>query len=498
MIATFCVACSSSSSSKLKNVKAKKRLPKVGELPPPDIATWLDIRQTNGNLSTSQKPRLPTEWVECLQPLMSTLISPQDIDDHIQISTKCRSLLTRPTEEGRPVFLNRDWLLLNAEEYLRPSVSLQAKIQHHLGPINHSLNQGSWTLKVSLLRLPADRKLQPYNKSTLEMRGVPAPLLSWTQARVTKATLSEWGTQSLESEQLPINQEMILNHLPSPRVGQVIHLTLSKKPPIIQRGGWALHHPLWFSVPSLRQSLVLALPARLHINQFGPLPQQKSILSHEVRRRWTSHFSPAGEGDTLYLTSMVSWAKVHKWFWLKLEPSLKEYQRVVQQKLSQSGFSFFLNKRNPFEIYQWIKQHFLYMPNHSQPYEPLPVMTFLKNRRGDCKEFTMLGHALLMTQGEDSYLALTSSKPIPSIAIDIPSVGWFDHIFLWQPSPTALKLARLAINSGLKILDPGLAQYTWFDSTAPYLKSSLSTNWAYVLLNESQGIWVPINTNSKR
>ena len=451
------------------------------ELSPPQLERWL----THSKLS---KDIITDEWISCLEPLFLDYDRSVDLD---HLALPCKVLLSRPSDQPRPPFLNRNWLILDVKEDVRPSIDIQAKVSSPSSPLHSALNKGSWTIQVSLLRLPSDPTFTIKNKRTLSETGVPPPLVQWKDATVLDARQSEWGTTELLRTPILLKPNSPLKALKSPRVGQVLHLTLSKRTPSIQYGGWAFHHSLWFSVPVLRRSFVLSLPHRLKIAQFGTQATQSIKASHEIKSEWRTHFLSSGEGGSIYLTSTNTWKNLHSWFWSQFAPAVRNYQRVVTQQMSQKAFTYFLNKRSTAEIYRWINQHFNYTPNVDHPYQPKPILDLLKTRQGDCKDFSVLSHVLLNTQGELSFLALASSKPIPSVAFKVPSVGWFDHVLVWQPSSTALKLAQLAIKNGKTLLEPGLTRYAWLDATAPQLKPQLQSSWAYVLLNKKQGIWVP-------
>jgi hypothetical protein len=473
---TLCIACSSSPTSHLSARQV--------DLNQVDLSSLASIHGKYQN----EESQLSQDWISCLEPLFNTTQSVNSASD----AAHCYSLLNRPAQDNRPEFLNRGWLILKAEEHLRPSLKIQTNNQRHLGPINHALNRGAWTLSVTLLRLPPVSSRLHKSINTLPTRGTPNPLSDWSESTVDNFSISEWTMNGVHTQRRPLAPDTHLKDLPSPRVGQVMHLSLILTPPKITRGAWALHLPLWFKVPTLKRDFSLHIPKGLSLSYFGIKPQVLKNRGHSRLVRWKGYMLPSGEGGDIYLTTTSTWSALHTWLWKKLTPALMNYTKVMTQLLNTSSLEYFLHRRSPIDIHRWLRNTLVYSPNQSKPYEPLSIYTLLKQKFGDCKEFSALGHALLSLQGQTSFIALTSTKPIPPIAFHIPSIGWFDHVLLWVPSESALKLAQLNGVSTDKILDLGLTKHHWFDGTSPTLQPRIDARVAYVLISKDQGVWIPL------
>ena len=240
-----------------------------------------------------QERHLNQEWIKCLQPLVLT----RQIDQVADQTLFCRHLLSRATPEGRSIYLNRDWLILEAEEHLRPAQRVQAKVQGYKGPVRHPLHRGTWTLKIKIIRLPPLAKRNHKTKVTLNTKGAPPPLSAWSNATVDHATLSEWTIESLSTRQLSLKPHTLLRDLPSPRVGQMLSLELSQVAPEITEGAWALHHPLWFNAPIIKRSLSLHISKGVSLSYFGYQPQESRSMDHAQVVTWNSYLLPSGEGE---------------------------------------------------------------------------------------------------------------------------------------------------------------------------------------------------------
>ncbi len=465
----------------------------------------LDLNQLTESASNSV--RIDGQWIRCLQPLLDNkYMDHSSRRESVGIShneiAQCSLLLTRASSQRRPRLLNREWLILDAHEEIKPTLKVASQSQSHLTPLHRSFRQGRWTLSVSLLRLPPDVSSPQHtsHRSVLSTHGTPPPLAHWSAAIAHQASISEWGMSGATYKRLALSRLTPLAELPTPRVGQVIHLELERQAPTIERGGWALHHPLWFSAPILRYILTLVTPNGAHLSRFGASPSRETSSSYANQSEWLRTSSITGEGGEIYLTTTSSWATLHQWLWNSFSPSLESYSRAVSQRLEDTLFSYFLTPRSIEELHRWVQRYFVYTPRPYRPYKPLSIVDFLQNKVGDCKEFTVLSHALLATQGERSYIALTSTKPLPPKALEIPSIGWFDHVLLWRPSASALKLAQLTQATPTPVFEPGLTSYTWFDATAPQIEAMNSTSgqYAYVLLSATRGIWIPIRAASTR
>ncbi len=439
--------------------------------------------------------QLNPQWIDCLAPFFSsrplgsyTQQNQQKFSDDL---IYCSSLLSRPNTETRPKFLNRDWLIIKAQEYIRPSLDIQSQQQRQMGPLKHALNQGDWSLKVTILRLPPYQDqaegVEKNRPSSLAKFQVPAPLKRWANAKVNQAVLSEWNLDTVQTRPISIASEMTFKQLPTPRVGQVLHLDLSQKAPTILRGAWALHHHLWLNAPTLYKEFVFNAPRAIQLSYFGQPAQQHRKESYGQVLTWQNQFLASGEGGDLYISTMDSWSKIHNWLWQRFHDAFLQYERVLNKRLNSSLFNYFLFPRTPRATHRWIRQNFKYQAQSKTPYEPMPIGQFLRSKEGDCKEFTTLAQALLKLQGQQTFLAFTSSKPIPKYALNTPSIGWFDHVLLWQPSPDALRLATLSAKSR-QIISLGLTEHHWFDPTSSRIGAA-PTGLAYVMLGPQTGFW---------
>ena len=436
-------------------------------------------------------------WSRCLQGLLSADItrqrsSSQEHNNSV-LASQCANLMTRASENLRPRLLQREWVILDAHESISPALALTGLSRSPRG-----FHQGSWRLSISLLRLPPDRSmLGMQTRHPLSERGTPEPLLHWSQSKIERASVSEWSTLGVEHHMLTKARQQTLSTLPTPRVGQVIHLELSRPAPQITRGGWALHLPLRFSAPSLRYILTLKTPRGASIKTFGASADETRHLSHETQYRWSLSSRLPNVGKEVYLTTTSTWASLHRWLWRSFEEEREGYKRFVSQHIEETALSYFLSPRSISSTHLWVKRFLHYSPRPYRPYNPLPIRQLLSKREGDCKEFALFSQTLLSLQGQPAFIALASTKPLPTNALRTPSLGWFDHALLWLPSDSAMKLARLASRLSPPVLDPGLSRYQWFDATsnAPQtpLTQSIKGQHAYVLLSDSQGVWVPIS-----
>ena len=89
---------------------------------------------------------------------------------------------------------------------------------------------------------------------------------------------------------------MTLKQMPTPRVGQVLHLELSQKPPQILRGAWAWHHQLWFNVPMLRRTFTFNAPRAIKLSYFGDSYQSQRKENYGQLLHWERFFQSSGEG----------------------------------------------------------------------------------------------------------------------------------------------------------------------------------------------------------
>ncbi|MAD61210.1 MAG: hypothetical protein CMH49_06855 [Myxococcales bacterium] len=456
--------------------------------------------------ATHQDPphQISKEWLKCLAPFFNkaSLLArrdrrqvqrPQNIES--EGSEYCYSLLNRPGLERRPKFLNRDWLVINAREHMRPSLGIQSQIQRQIGPLKHSLNQGDWSLNITLIRLtPYQDQAQGVDKpqkGSLPKQHTPSPLKLWASAKVHRASLSEWTLDGIQDRPIPIDHDMMLSQLPTPRVGQVLHLELSQKAPKILRGAWAWHHQLWLNSPALQRSFTFNAPRAIKLSYFGDPAQSEENESYGHLLRWQRYFQASGEGGDLYISTMDTWSKLHNWLWKRFQYASQQYEKGLIQRLNASRFKYFLYPRNPRDIHRWLRQYFKYEPQSKTPYDPMPIADFLRSRQGDCKEFSTLAQVLLKLQGHHTFLALSSSTPIPRYALRTPSIGWFNHVLLWRPSEEALRLAELSADSQ-SVVSLGLTQHRWFDPTSP-IPDLAPTGLAYVLLGPQRGAWISIS-----
>ena len=436
-------------------------------------------------------------WHSCLDTLLKDPLQRDIRVQDPQLSRQCSNLLTRASTTPRPRLLSREWVILDAKEYLRPALKLDS-IKQGFKRAQRSFHQGTWRLSIVLLRLPPDSShVSSHRKSTLDIKGTPPPLSHWSNGVIERALVSEWGLFGLESHELTKLHQVKLSELPSPRVGQSIYLEISRPAPQITRGGWALHLPLRFSSPALKYTLEINTPKGASISHFGVSPSHIRQLSHETQREWTLTSIPSHFGGEIYLTTTSTWETLHQWLWRSFSQARESYRRFVNQHLDDSVLSFFLSSRSPRSVHQWIRRYLHYTPRPYRPYTPLPIRELLQNREGDCKDFSLLSQTLLSTQGHRSFIAFASTKALPKAAFETPSIGWFDHVLLWLPSDNALRLATLASKTFPPLLVPGLTSYEWFDATSSRTKTSkrgqaeLKGQYAYVMLSEEHGVWVP-------
>lgn len=452
-----------------------------------------------------QNTMLNSTWFHCIEPLFKqAILKDSNRNTEIQFGKQaidCAVLLSRPSQEERPQFLDRNWLILDMKEHIRPALALQSQIQNYIGPLKHALNRGDWSIEISLLRLPPyeARKRGERSRHILSTHVVPEPLLAWQEAKVEQAQIIEWQGQDLSSQPLKIPIDITLKELPPPRVGQVLKLKLSRPAPEITRGAWALHHKLWCVAPLLRRQLTLETPKGLKLSTFESSlnfkKKQKKPHSHSnsygQSQTWIRYLQPTGEGGDLYVSTMSSWEKLHQWLWARFDHAFREYQFFVTQQLNSKALRFFLYPRHDYEIHRWLKNNLNYSAQNTSPYTPLPIKTLFKTKSGDCKELNTLAQVLLKQQGQPSFIALTSSKMIPRHALNTPSIGWFNHVMLWRPSPEALKIAQLSAHSS-KVVSLGLSQHEWYDATAT-MPNTPRQGLAYVLLGPKQGVWLSLD-----
>ena len=215
---------------------------------------------------------------------------------------------------------------------------------------------------------------------------------------------------------------------------------------------------------------------------------------HESRARWVRRFIPRGEGEVIYVSTTDSWASLQRWLWGQLYQHYPAYQRALRHHLSSPPLSRFLSPTSAVEIHRWVSEQFGYQPHSERPYLPLPPQVLLRRRAGDCKDLSLLSLTLLELQGLRPHFALTSTRPLPKHAFEIPSIGWFDHVLLWLPDRSTEQLALHSARAGVRLLDAPLAKYRWFDPTSPQVTPQTDASFAYVLLSPEHGVWIPINT----
>ena len=448
-------------------------------------------------VSQSQASEAPLHhlWMACLTSMIPQGISSRQDDPLPPIDPfECSSLLTRPSEDDPPPLLNGEWIVLDTHEQLRLSLALHP----HAGMTRlGQFAPGEWTLDITLLRLP---KAQTTSDQTSRAKEVayttPPPLRGWHAAKIKRMLLSSWGPTGVTHQTVMVSEHTKMDNIPLPRVGQALTLRLTRPAPSIQRGGWAMHLPLWLNAPILRRVLTLSLPHGAQLTHFGPHPIEELKLSAERRYRWESMLQHSGEGGTIYLTSTPSWRELNQWLWSQLHQQHDAYQSQIAQSLSHPQFQRFLSPMTQNEIHRWINHHFHYAPDLQRPYQPLSPKELMRRRSGDCKDLSTLAMSLLTMQGERPRYALTSTHPIPPFAPSVPSIGWFDHVLLWLPTEKALSLAELMSASGEVELDSPLIRHQWFDptSTRSDVPQSIA-HVAYVLLSPEHGIWVPLTSS---
>ena len=406
----------------------------------------------------------------------------------------CATLLSRPAEHAKSIWLSKEWLVIDLHESVHLSLMIPAA-QRTAQLMSGS--QAQWTLDVTLLRLPRalDRPHPDQFKDQRALQsavGVPPPLHAWAQARLERASLSSWTPMGVEHRALRLPTQATLEQLPLPRVGQAVTMRLSRPAPEIKRGAWALHLPLWLNSAALRRSLMLSVPKGAYVSRFGPPPQLRHTIAHKERLLWVRRLIPTGEGEVVYLSATESWRALNRWLWEQLYQQYSAYQRSLNRYLSAPPLDRFLSPVSNHELHRWVIDHFDYEPHSERPYNPLPPLELFKRRAGDCKDLSLLSLSLLEFQGRRPFFALTSTRPLPKQALEIPSIGWFDHVLLWLPDPQTYELAKLSARSEQRLLDAPLARYQWFDPTSPRMTPQMRSRFAYILLSPDLGLWVPI------
>lgn len=440
---------------------------------------------------------LPDPWRSCLLPLAERLdqaLTHSDLMEKDSRAMSCRPLLTRPSDTPLPEFLNSEWIILDLQEELRLNLTLKPKLGV---PQLRPSHQGDWELLVTLLRLPRSQTDPQLSRAQLQDHGIPSPLRAWSEATIQHAEFVFWGDDAVVHTPIPLDESATLKDLPVPRVGQALKLKLRKIPPSIQRGGWALHLPLWLNSPTLRRTLILSVPHGAKLSRFGPEPEVQTKLATENRYHWERLMSQGGEGETLYLSSIHSWSAFNRWLWSQLYSQYDAYQKLLHSSVNRSPFNRFMHSNSQGDIHRWLTQRFSYEPDPHRPYLPLAPSLLMKRKAGDCKDLSALAMSILELQGDTPRFALTSTRPLPPFASEIPSVGWFDHVLLWLPDQRTLKLAELTARSEGRMLDSPLVEYRWFDATSPQMSPQTRAQSAYVLLSPELGIWVPLDRLSK-
>lgn len=505
------IGCSGTHANRLTSNQQLTKLPHLSE----DAKLLEHIQALKGSLKRASQPTqaLNMELLQCLTALVprdrnltsASRLSPrsaltadqQTARVQPEIGTRCVALLSRPAERAEGLWLSDEWLLVDVRESVHLSLSVpSAKYAASL----LSARRAQWTLEATLLRLPRtqDRANGLSARQDLSAKGGPASLSSWSDARLERATLSAWGAYGVHTEMVSLSKEATLKQLPLPRVGQAVTIKLSRPTPHIQRGAWATHIPLWFNSPVLRRSLTVTLPTGAQLSLFGPNPQERQRLAHEERVRWVQHLVPRGEGEVIYVSTTDSWPALNRWLWSQLYQHHPAYQRALSRHLATPPLDQLLSKTSNAELHRWITEHFGYQPDSARPYLPLPPQELLRRRAGDCKDLSLLSLSLLELQGLRPRFALTSTRPLPKYAQEIPSIGWFDHVLLWVPDQQTDLLALHSARAGIKLLDAPLARYHWFDPTSPHITPQTSARFAYVLLGPEHGVWVPIKPEEIR
>ena len=391
---------------------------------------------------------LGEERSACLQPLISAL-SPQILERHKAQDTlsdqltpgRCHAILQRPSPELPSAYV------LWAEERLSVGGAWGEQAESE-----HSLRALIWGA------------------------GLP---LSERWGALQSITWARWGERVVLKGRTPYGER--------PPQGALWLITLKRPPkPSAERGGWWAHVALWLPIAHLGYWFTLTHPQGWPVGSFGPTPLSERLHASLLTKRWWVPPARASKGRALYLSLTPSWEALTRWAWAQLSAPL--LKRPLDPRLSEGSEAAL---EGPEALSAWVRARVRYHYSPLRRYQPSLPLETLRRGSGDCKDMSALAHQLLKQAGQPSWFALTSQRPLLASAREVPSMGWFDHVLLWQPSLEERARVEAARRAGEALSSPLNA---WIDLTQPRGEArGLEGRWAYVLLSEREGAWIQLS-----
>ena len=180
----------------------------------------------------------------------------------------------------------------------------------------------------------------------------------------------------------------------------------------------------------------------------------------------------------MLLSSFVDWTHLNQWLW----------DRFFQERHPSLPITLpsFTSPRLPSvltHLHQLLQGQISYQRSSLHKYTPQAPKSTWFNQKGDCKDLSILAYFLLSPH-TPVYLAFTSTSPhsplskkgqnLKKLQNLIPSLGWFNHVLLWIPSPNSTGY--------------------WLDLTQnlPLRTPALQKHWAWILETPTHGYWKQI------
>lgn len=366
----------------------------------------------------------------------------------------------------------------------------------------------------------------------------------WYGSHIYDIQSVQWSQQGVESKTLYQNRTLL--HKDSPALYNRRHYQKKINQMIQQGFVWIkLHHPLGKLAyenprshhrPSAHHINALVNTFTLHSPQSWPiytwgisawdtqtfyLRQESTWLFHNPHYPYNTSTPHA-----LYISIFDTWSALTQWIWQKLSRSTFSLATVINNRhlMEQSSIDQKIQ-----HVHTWIQNTFTYTPLNRFPYTPLSFKQIWRDKQGDCKDLSVVAHQLLHKMGVRSFFALTvqkksdrplkSMKVLPHAIAMIPSLGWFNHVILWTPTPQRLAYIKYYVYKHQKKIDQHIPQIPhtsiinprstsgsliplsfkssqhnhWLDPT--YFKSypsPLASQWAWVILDDHHGFWLQI------
>lgn len=235
--------------------------------------------------------------------------------------------------------------------------------------------------------------------------------------------------------------------MPNVVVGSVIdwQATVVSRKPVIENNFYDMvYFSAYYPMKAIKYTLIVPEGIKLNIKYINK--ERKPTVSHEkgkVIYVWEStnnekvneeEYMPSWEEvyETVAVSTLASWEDMSKWGWNLFRKNL-QVSDAMKKRVSEISKGKHTLAEKVQAVLESIQNDFRYvaMSMDFHGYEPHPADQIYSNKYGDCKDYTLLGMAMLSEIGVKAYPVLFPSERALHEEMLLPMPSYFNHAILF-------------------------------------------------------------------